>query len=93
MKDTPGTRDRLRGLIAKGAEAESLLKQLDPKFVQIRELYRGSLVQSIRSKAEDREIVLQACRIAALEDLYEQFYSEARTGARAQKAATELESE
>ncbi len=93
MKDTPEIRDRLASLIGSGVEAQGLLKKLDPAFVELREYFRGNLVQAVRNKAEDREIVLQACNIAALEEIYSLFYQKAVTGARAQQAATELESE
>lgn len=93
MKDTPETRDKIRKIIAKGANAEDLLKRLDPKFVELRELYRSNLVHSVRTKAGQDTISMDACRITALEDLYEGLYSEAKSGANAQKAATLLESE
>ena len=93
MKDSPEVRDRLHTLIGKGAEAQMLLKKLDPAFVQLREHFRGNLVQSVRQNAEDREIIQNACLITALEEIYNLFYQDAATGARAQKAATELENE
>jgi len=91
VKDTPEVRDRLQAAIGKGAEAHDLLRRLDPLFVALRERYRGNLVHSVRQSAEEREIILGASRIAALEDLYETIYQDAVTGARATKAATELE--
>lgn len=90
MKDTPETKDKLRGLINSGAQAESLLKKLDPLFVELRERNRASLVNAV--KLESMEAVYQeACQTAALENLYQLIYSKAVTGARAQKAADELE--
>jgi len=93
MRDSPEIRDKLADLIGKGADSHMLLQRLDPAFVELREYFRGNLVQSVRNKAEDREIVLEACKIAALEEIYNLFYQQAATGARAQKAATELENE
>ena len=93
MKDTPEKRDQLRTAIWAGEQAERLLKELDPKFVELKERYRSNLVNCVRTHAEDREIVLAASRVAALEDLYEEFYQTAVTGRRAQAAATKLESE
>ena len=93
MKDTPEIRDRLITLIGKGAEANILLQKLDPAFVELREHFRGKLVQSVRQNAQDREIIQNACLITALEEIYDVFYQDAATGARAQKAATQLEAE
>ena len=93
MKDTPETRDRLIGQIAKGADARELLKQLDPKFVDLRERYRAELVGAVRSKADGEQIALIACRVTALEDLYESIYQDAVTGARAQEMANVMEAE
>ena len=93
MRDKTQVKDRLRGLIATGAEAEGLLKRLDPRFVALRERYRSSLVHSVRTGADEKEIVMGACRVAALEDLYEELYQDAKTGARATEMATQLESE
>jgi len=91
MKDTPELRERLSTAIGKGVEAQDLLRRMDPLFVALRERYRAAMVHSVRQKAEEREIVLGAARITALEDLYESIYQDAVTGARATKAATELE--
>lgn len=93
MRDTPEIRDKLYSLIGAGADAQALLKGLDPAFVELREHFRGRLVQSVRQHKEDREIIQDACLIAALEEIYDFFYQQAATGARAQKAATELENE
>lgn len=92
MKDTPEVRERLQSAMVKGVEAQDTLKRLDPLFVALREQYRASLVYSVRQKASEKEIAMDACRIAALEDLYESIYQDAVTGSRAHKAATELES-
>ena len=91
MKDTTETRLKLTQRMRQGQEAQSLLKKLDPKFVELRELYRGNLVHSVRTGAEMSAVYQEACRISALEDLYQTLYQEAVTGARAQDMATELE--
>ena len=93
MKDTPEIRERLLELIGRGADSQVLLQKLDPAFVQLREHFRGKLVQSVRQAAEEREIVQNACLITALEEIYDLFYQKAKTGDMAQKAATKLESE
>lgn len=93
MKDIEQLRSELIDRIDKGANAKHLLKQLDPLFVELREYFRGELVNSVRSKAEDREIVLNSCKITALEELYNLIYQQAVTGARAQEKATQIEEE
>lgn len=90
MRD-PELEDKLRGLMIKGADAQALLKQLDPAFVELRERYRSDLVHSVRTKADQQTLMVDACRIAALEDLYQEFFNDAQSGARAQKMATEIE--
>ncbi len=85
------TKEKLRAQIFEGENAKALLKQLDPRFVQIREQYRSDLVHSVRTKADEKAILMDACKIAALEDLYETIYQDAVTGARAQEKATQIE--
>ena len=91
MKNTPETKDRLLGLIGSGAEAQSLLKKLDPAFMALQERYRSGLVHAVRTNAGADGVYQEACKIAALDDLYETIRQDAVTGARAQKAADELE--
>ena len=91
MKDTIELRDRLAGAIIEGENAEALLKQLDPVFEQMQQVYLQMLTDSVRQKAEDSEIVLNACKITALDDLYASIHGKAVTGRRAQKDATRLE--
>jgi len=90
MNDTE-RRDKLDNAIFKGTQAENLLKRLDPKFVELRELYRGNLVHAVRMKSGEDSILMDAYRIAALEDLYESIYQDAVTGRKAQKEATLIE--
>ncbi len=90
MRD-PELEDKLRGLMIKGADAQALLQKLDPAFVELRERYRSNLVHSVRTKADQQTLLTDACRIAALEDLYQEFFNHAQSGARAQKMATQIE--
>jgi len=91
MKDTPEVREELRNRVARGVESLSALKALDGKFVSLREMYRSQLVSTVRNKAGNEEIVLGAVRIAALEDLYEDFYQDVVSGRKAEKMETQLE--
>ena len=93
MTDKAQKLDALRNAIFRGDQARAMIEQLDSRFEKIREDYRSGLVAAIRGKADDQEIRLLACRIASLEDLYEELYQQARTGARAQQAADEIERE
>lgn len=90
MKDTMEARDKLRGLIVTGADAQSLLKKLDPVFVELRERNRATLVAAVKGETMEK-VYQEACRVSALEDLYQVIYGKAVTGARAQKSADELE--
>lgn len=91
MKDTPGTRDRMRGLINAGAEAHSLLKKLDPRFQALQDKYRNALVGAVRDNAGVDAVYQEACKLAALDDLHRTIRVDAATGARAQKTANEME--
>jgi len=91
MKNTPESKDRLLGLISTGAEAQSLLRKLDPRFAELQGRYRGGLVHAVRTNAGVDAVYQEACKLAALDDLYGAIRQDAVTGARAQKAADELE--
>jgi hypothetical protein len=91
MKDTPESKDRLLGLIGSGAEAQSLLRKLDPGFAELQNRYRSALVHAVRVNAGVDAVYQEACKLAALDDLYGVIRQDAVTGARAQKTANELE--
>lgn len=91
MVNREETKEKLRSKIFEGENAKALLKQLDPRFVKIREEYRSDLVHSVRTKADEKDILMDAFKIAALEDLYESIYQDALTGAMAQEKATQIE--
>jgi hypothetical protein len=91
MKGTPESKDRLLGLIGSGAEAQALLKKLDPRFTDLQDRYRTGLVHAVRTNAGVDAVYQEACKLAALDDLYGVIRQDAVTGARAQKTADELE--
>jgi len=91
MKDTPETRDKLIGLIGAGADAQSLLRRIDPICEKVQDRLRTKLVSAVKEKAGVDEVYQVACQIAALDMVYESIRAEAVTGARAQKTADELE--
>ncbi len=92
MKDTTANRLKLQARMQEGEEAKRLLSQLDPSFEKLQQHYVTTLVESVRRGDDEKAIYRESCKIAALDDVVTELHETARTGARAQAMATQMES-
>lgn len=81
----------LQAKMSEGREAERLLEELDPYFQQIQGSLLDKIANAVRQGEDEKAVYRVACRLTELDDLFQEIYETARTGARALKTATEME--
>lgn len=73
-----------------GRESLQILQVMDKHFEKLQVEYHSAVVNKVRSGTE-HEVYMEACKLAALDDLVTDLDNKVKTGARAQELATNLE--